>query len=308
MAAKQTLEIDGIAVPVSNLEKHLYPSFTKSQVIDFYIRISQVLLPHLMNRPVTMKRYPNGVDAPHFYEKDAPKFTPDWVKTFDVPRRAGGRPIRYVLINNLATLVWSANLANLELHPFLHRAPRIEQPRSIVFDLDPGEGADVLTCGEVAFLIRAVFEKWRLRAFVKVSGSRGLQMYVPLNGRVTYATTRPFAQAVAEFMAREHPDLALAKMAKAARPGKVFIDWSQNSDFKTTVCVYSLRAKQQQPYVSMPVTWDELKKAMKKGDAAPLRFSPDAAIRRIDKIGDLFREVLTLKQRLPRDLAGALDG
>jgi bifunctional non-homologous end joining protein LigD len=301
LAAKQTLEVDGIPVALSNLEKPLFPSFTKKQVIDFYIRVSAYLLPHLRKRPVTMKRYPDGVAGEHFYEKDAPRFTPAWVETFDVPRRAGGRPIRYVVINNLATLVWSANLANLEIHPFLHRAPRIEEPTSVVFDLDPGEGADILACAEVAFLIKALFEQWKLRSFAKVSGSRGLQVYVPLNTRASYETTRPFAKAVAEHMAHKHPGLAVARMSKSARPGKVFIDWSQNSDFKTTVSVYSLRAKLKEPCVSLPVSWDELRRAAEKSTAAALRFPPDAALERLEKLGDGFAEVLTLKQRLPEN-------
>ncbi len=291
--------MDGTKVAVSNLDKQLYPGFTKAQVLDFYIRISPYLLPHLKDRPVTMKRYPDGVSAAHFYEKDAPKFTPDWVRTVKVPRRGGGRDIRYIVIDDLPTLVWSANLANLEIHPFLHRAPKIDEPTSVVFDLDPGEGADVLNCGEMAFLIKDLLAKSKLECFVKVSGSRGLQLYVPLNSHATYAATQPFAKAVAELMSREHPDLAIAKMEKAARHKKIFIDWSQNSDFKTTVSVYSLRAKQKEPFVSMPVLWKELKSAMKKGDAETLRFGPDAALRRLEKIGDLFEPVLKLKQRLP---------
>jgi len=301
LASKQSLEVDGIPVALSNLEKPLFPSFTKKQVIDFYIRVSPYLLPHLKNRPVTMKRYPEGIRQSPFYEKNAPRYTPPWVETFEVPRRTGGRPIRYILINNLATLVWTANLASLEIHPFLHRAPKIDQPASIVFDLDPGEETDVLMCAEVAFKIRDLLERWKLKSFVKVSGSRGLQMYIPLNTQATYETTRPFAKRIAEYMASKHPDLAIAKMSKSMRRGKIFIDWSQNSDFKTTVSVYSLRAKQEQPFVSMPVGWEELKKAAKKGGASRLRFSPDAALRRLKKIGDCFAEVLTLKQRLPKN-------
>jgi len=301
VSANQTREIDGVRIALSNLEKPLYPSFTKGQVIDFYIRISSCLLPHLKDRPVTMKRYPDGVGAKHFYEKDAPKFTPEWVETFEVPRRAGGRPIRYILINNLATLAWCANLASLEIHPFLHRVPRIEEPTSVVFDLDPGDGAGILDCAEVAFLIRELLDRWKLTSCAKVSGSRGLQLYVPLNTRVTYAETRPFAKAIAERMAREHPNQVVANMSKARRPGKVFIDWSQNSDFKTTVSVYSLRARQEQPFVSMPVNWNELNSAVKQRDASLLRFSPDAALKRVEKLGDGFADVLTLKQRLPKD-------
>src|SRR5438132_7667672 len=181
------LEIEGQSITLSNPDKVLYPAagFTKAQVIDYYVRVSEYLLPHLKDRPVTMKRYPDGVTGSHFYEKNAPKYTPDWVKTFTVPRRNGGT-IRYILINNLATLVWTSNLANLEIHPFLHCAPKIDRPNYIVFDLDPGEGVDVLTCGEVAFELKAMLEDLDLQSFAKVSGSKGMQLYVPLNTPVTY--------------------------------------------------------------------------------------------------------------------------
>ncbi len=296
MANPAELEIDGRKLKLSNLDKVLYPGsgFTKGQVIDYYIRVSRFLLPHLKGRPVTMKRYPDGVAGGHFYEKDAPKFTPDWIETFPVPRRAGGKPIRYVLINNLATLVWCANLADLELHPFLHRVPKIDRPTSVVFDLDPGEGVDILDCARVAFLLKALFDSWGMEMVVKVSGSRGLQVYVPLNTAVTYEQTRPFAESVAVRLSREHPDLVVARMTKSERNKKVFIDWSQNSDFKTTAGVYSLRAKDDSPFVSVPVTWDELR--AKKASA--LFFSPDAALKRLDELGDLFAPVLRKKQKL----------
>ncbi len=305
MAAKQSLRVDGTDLTVSNLDKPLFPNFTKAQIIDYYIRVSEFLLPHLKDRPVTMKRYPNGVSAPHFYEKDAPKFTPSWVRTFDVARRAGGN-IRYVVIDDLPTLVWSANLANLEIHPFLHRAPKIDEPTSVVFDLDPGEGADVLNCAEIAFLIRELLSKWKLESFVKVSGSRGLQLHVPLNSHAKYSVTQPFAKAIAEYMAKAHPDIALARMARAERPHKVFIDWSQNSDFKTTVSVYSLRAKSSDPFVSMPVEWKELASALKKVKPDSLRFPPEASLARLKKKGDLFEPVLKLKQKLSNDFAERL--
>ena len=290
------LEIDGRKLKLSNLDKVLYPSsgFTKGQVIDYYIRVSRFLLPHLKDRPVTMKRFPNGVAGGHFYEKDAPRFTPEWVQTFPVPRKAGGTPIRYLLINDLATLVWCANLADLELHPFLHRAPHLDRPTSVVFDLDPGEGSDILDCARVAFLLKDMFDSLGMDAFAKVSGSRGLQVYLPLNTAVTYEQTRPLAQSIATGLAREHPELVVAKMAKSERTKKVFIDWSQNSDFKTTVSVYSLRAKRDSPFVSMPVTWDELRP--KKAET--LFFSPDAAMKRLEKSGDLFAPMLKKKQKL----------
>lgn len=301
MRTKQQLEVDGRTLDLSNLDKVLYPAgFNKAQVIDFYIRVSRFLLPHLKDRPVTMKRYPNGVTGGHFYEKNAPGFTPDWVTTFPVPRRAGGQPIHYIVIDNLATLVWCANLANLELHPFLHRIPNIERPTAVVFDLDPGEGSDILQCARVAFLLKDLLENLRLEAFGKVSGSRGIQVYLPLNGPVSYEQTRPFAKAIAEYLAAEHPSLVVAKMAKPARESKVLVDWSQNSDFKTTVAVYSLRAKKETPFVSMPVSWEELDEAIARKNTERLYFSPEAALKRLDRQGDLFAPVLKKKQKLPQ--------
>jgi bifunctional non-homologous end joining protein LigD len=299
--AKQHLTIDGRIVPVSNLDKILFPDgrITKAQVIDYYLRISDYLLPHLKNRPVTLKRYPNGALGEFFYEKDAPSFTPAWVETFPVPRRESEGTIRYILVNDRATLGWLANLANLEIHPFLHRVPNIDRPTTIVFDLDPGQGADVLTCARVAFLLRDLLEDFGLRSFVKVSGSKGLQIYAPLNTEVTHGLTQPFAKATAELLSQRHPKLVIADMAKALRKGKVFIDWSQNSDFKTTVGVYSLRAKTARPFVSLPVTWKELETAVEKADAANLYFVIDIALDRATKLGDLFKPILSLKQKLP---------
>ena len=294
-AKSHALEVEGRNVAVSNLDKPMFPSgFNKGQVIDYYIRVSDYLLPHLAGRPVTLNRFPDGVRGNHFYEKDAPKFTPKWVRTVPVPRRNGGRDIHYVVLDDLASLVWSANLANLELHPFLHRAPQIEQPTQLMFDLDPGPGADVLTCAEVAFLLKAKLESAGLQLLAKVSGSKGIQVVAPLNTAVTYEASRAFAKSVAEDLARAHPDLVVSEMAKNLRPGKVLVDWSQNADFKTTVSVYSLRAKRDEPYVSMPVEWKELKTK----SAARLQFEPEAALKRLKKTGDLFAPVLSLKQHI----------
>src|SRR5215467_5339301 len=285
MKKKQELTIGRRKIEVSNLDKVLYPAahFTKGDVIDYYIRVSKFLLPHLRNRPVTLKRFPNGVRGNFFYEKDAPAFTPDWVRTVPVPRRKGSQDhIDYIVIDDLPTLVWLANLANLEIHPFLHRAPHLDRPASIVFDFDPGEGADILDCARVAFYVRDLLRDLGLKSFPKVSGSKGLQVYVPLNtAGATYEATRPFAKAVAELMQERYPDLVVAKMTKNIRAGKVFIDWSQNSDFKTTVGVYSLRAKSAHPFLSMPVAWKELEDALQTKDAAPLYFKPDGAIQRL---------------------------
>jgi bifunctional non-homologous end joining protein LigD len=298
--ASEILEIEGREVPVANLDKVLYPAskFTKSGVIDYYVRSSKYLLPHLNGRPVTLKRFPDGVNGGFFYEKNAPAFTPDWVQTFPVPRRKSGRDIRYILINDLPTLVWVANLASLEIHPFLHRVPHLQRPTAVVFDLDPGEGSDILTCIEAAFLVREAVRQLRLECFPKVSGSKGLQVYIPLNTPTDYKVTQPFAKGLADQLCETHRDLVVSTMAKQARAAKVFIDWSQNSDFKTTVSVYSLRAKSDRPFVSVPVTWEELKSAAKTRNASNLYFSPEDALRRFGRNGDLFEQVLTLKQRL----------
>ena len=292
-------------VPVSNLDKILYPGekFTKAKVIDYYVRVSKFLLPHLKNRPVTLKRFPDGVFGQPFYEKDAPAFTPAWVKTVPVPRReTPGPDIRYIIINDLPTLVWSANLASLEIHPFLHLAARLNRPTSIVFDCDPGEGANILDCARVALMLRDVLHELGLESHVKVSGSKGLQVYVPLNSPVTYGQTQPFAKALVELLAEREPKLIVSEMPKRLRTKKVFIDWSQNAEYKTTVGVYSLRAKTHRPYVSVPVRWDELDAALKSRDVDELFFTPHEAIERVEQLGDLFKPVLKKVQRLPAEL------
>jgi bifunctional non-homologous end joining protein LigD len=299
------LEIGGRRIAVSNLKKLLYPGekFTKGRVIDYYIRISKYLLPHLRSHPVTLKRFPDGVFGEFFYEKDAPAFTPPWVNTFSVPRReTSGNNIRYILINDLPTLVWLANLANLEIHPFLHRVPHIDRPTSMVFDCDPGEGADILSCALVAVMLRDVLTELGLHSYAKVSGSKGLQVYVPLNSAVTYEEIGALAKALAELLEQREPKLIVSQMPKRLRTKKVFIDWSQNSEFKTTVGVYSLRAKTHRPYVSVPISWDELVGALKKKDREQLFFSPDEAIRRVERVGDLFKPVLKTVQKLPPEL------
>ncbi len=292
-------------IKVSNLEKILYTGekFTKARVIDYYIGISRYLLPHLKDRPVTLLRFPEGVFGESFYEKDAPAFTPAWVKTVPVPRReTPGPDIRYILINDLPTLVWVANLASLELHPFLHRAARLDRPTSMVFDCDPGEGADILDCGRVALLLREVLHELSFESYVKVSGSKGLQVYVPLNSAVTYDETQPLAQGIAKLLAQREPKLIVWQMSKRLRAKKVFIDWSQNDDYKTTISVYSLRAKTYRPYVSVPVDWDELSDALKRKDAESLFFTPQEALERVEERGDLFKPVLTKVQKLPAEV------
>src|SRR5687767_8790052 len=292
-------------VTVSNLDKVLYPGtrFTKARVIDYYVKISKYLLPHLKDHPVTLKSFPDGVFGEAFYEKDAPSFTPAWVKTASVPRReTAGTDIRYVVINDLPALVWAANYAALELHPFLHKAVRLDRPTSIVFDCDPGEGADILDCARVALMLRDVLKELGFDSYAKVSGSKGLQVYVPLNSPVTYDETQPLARGIAQLLAQREPKLVVWQMPKRLRTKKVFIDWSQNAEYKTTVSVYSLRAKTYRPYVSLPVGWDELSEALQSEDADALFFTPEQTLERVKKVGDLFKPVLKQVQKLPAEL------
>jgi bifunctional non-homologous end joining protein LigD len=299
MPEKTQLKIGNRTLEVSNLNKVFYPQtgFTKGQVIDYYIRISQFLLPHLKDRPISLKRYPEGVEGFFFYEKECPSHRPGWVDTAEVPRTDGG-DIHYCLIYDLPALVWAANLADLELHVFLHRAPKIEQPTSLVFDLDPGAPADILDCGRAALQLKALLDELKLKSFVKTSGSKGLQVYVPLNSPVTYGKTKAFARAAAIRLETAFPKSIVSNMQKSLRKGKVLVDWSQNDDHKTTVCVYSLRAKER-PSISTPVTWEEVEAALKKKDPKKLTFGPDEALKRIEKQGELFAPVLKLKQKLP---------
>jgi bifunctional non-homologous end joining protein LigD len=292
-------------IEVSNLDKLLYPGskFTKAKVIDYYIKVSKYILPHLKNRPVTLKRFPEGVFGEAFYEKDAPAFTPEWVKTVPVPRReTPGPDIQYILINDLPTLVWVANLATLEIHPFLHMAARINRPTAVVFDCDPGEGANILDYARVALMLREVLQGLGLESYVKVSGSKGLQLYVPLNSAVTYEETQPFAEGIAKLLAQQEPQQIVWQMPKRLRTKKVFIDWSQNAEYKTTVSVYSLRGKTHRPYVSLPVTWEEISGALKGNDAEALFFTPEEAIERVEVAGDLFKPILTKVQKFSGEL------
>jgi bifunctional non-homologous end joining protein LigD len=301
MEKSTRLRVGKRELELTNVDKVMYPEngFTKGRVIDYYARVSRYLLPHLKDRPITRIRFPNGVNGGHFYEKNAPSFTPKWIETFAVPRTSMDATTRYILINDLPTLVWSANMGTLELHPFLARAPRLDEPTMVVFDLDPGEGTDILASCEVALMIRELLERLKLKSFVKVSGSKGIHLHVPLNTRVTYEATQPFAKSIAETLERAHSDLVVSEMAKAKRKGKVFVDWSQNSERKSTVAVYSLRAKHERPFVAFPITWDELKKAIEKGDPAALFFEPEECLAKLKKAGDLFAPVLKLKQKLP---------
>jgi bifunctional non-homologous end joining protein LigD len=301
MPQKAELTVEDRKIQVSNLDKVLYPKvgFTKGQVIDYYIRVAPVLLPHLKNRPLTMKRYPDGVEGELFYEKNCPSHRPKWVQTAKVWSESNDRMMNYCLVQDLPTLVWAANLADLELHTSLSRKNNIERPSMMVFDLDPGAPADIVQCCQVGVWLRDLLAHMKLKSFAKTSGSKGLQVYVPLNTAVTYDQTKDLSRALAQHLEREHIGLVTSNMSKAVRKGKVFVDWSQNDDHKTTICVYSLRAKEG-PTVSTPVTWDEVENCLKKKKADLLKFHSDEVLARVDKHGDLFEPVEKLKQKLPK--------
>ncbi len=301
MPNKAELIVEDRKIQVSNLDKVLYPKvgFTKGQVIDYYIRIAPVLLPHLKDRPLTMKRYPDGVEGEFFYEKNCPEHRPKWVQTAKVWSEGNQRIMDYCLANDLPTLVWAANLADLELHTSLSRKNKIERPTMMVFDLDPGAPANIVQCCQVGLWLRDLLGQMKLKSFAKTSGSKGLQIYVPLNTAVTYDKTKNLSLALAQYLEREHADLVTSNMSKAVRKGKVFVDWSQNDEHKTTICAYSLRAREE-PTVSTPVAWNEVENCIKKKKADLLRFRSDQVLARVEKRGDFFEPVEEMKQKLPK--------
>jgi bifunctional non-homologous end joining protein LigD len=298
-AARVEVEVEGRKLKLSNLDKVMYPvaGFTKGQVIDYYTRVAPALLPHLKGRPLTLKRYPDGVGGQYFYEKNCPSHRPSWVKTKEIEFRR--KAVNFCICDDLPTLVWMANLADLELHPSLSLARKVERPTTMAFDLDPGQPAAILECCQVALALRETFSQLGLECFPKTSGSKGMQVYVPINQpKVTYDDTKPLSKALAQHMEREHGDLVVSSQKKSLRPGKVLIDWSQNDAAKTTVSVYSLRAKDH-PTVSTPLEWEEVESALESGDADALVFEADDVLDRVEERGDLFAPVLELKQRLP---------
>ena len=291
--------VDGRELKLSNLGKLLYPEagFAKRDVIDYYAAISSALLGHLQGRALTVKRWPDGVRGQFFFQKQAPAHRPDWVRTVTLP--SGRKPIEYLLTEDRATLVWVANLAALELHTPLARAEAAARPTALVFDLDPGEPASIIECCRVGLQLQGMFEQLGIDSFAKTSGSKGLQVYVPLNSdEIRYEQTKPFAKAVAEMLEQAEPERVVSRMTKARRTGKVLIDWSQNDGRKTTVCVYSLRAGEL-PTVSTPLEWEEVRSAQKTGDPAALAFDPHQVLARVADRGDLFAPVLSLTQKLP---------
>jgi bifunctional non-homologous end joining protein LigD len=299
----QQVEVEGKELRLTNLDKVLYPEagFSKGEMVDYYARVGPVMVPHLAGRAVTLRRFPEGVDDldAAFFEKRCPKHRPKWVKTAKVEAGPRAGTIEFCVCDSLPTLIWMAQLAAIELHPSLSKSRAPKRPTVLAFDLDPGPPADVVNCCRVALRLRELLGQLDLECFVKTSGSKGMQLYVPLNTKTSYEQTRPFAQAIAQIVAKQNPDEVLAKMGKKTdRSGKVLIDWYQNNERKTTICVYSLRAREH-PTCSTPVTWDEVEKVADSGDSSALIFKTADVLERIDAQGDLFAPVLELEQELP---------
>ncbi|MDX6605226.1 MAG: bifunctional non-ous end joining protein LigD [Solirubrobacterales bacterium] len=295
--------MDGRELKLTNLDKVLYPKvgFTKGQMVDYYAKVADAMVPHLNGRAVTLRRFPEGVDDldSAFFEKRCPKHRPKWVKTTSVVAGPRSGTIDFCVCDGRPTLVWMAQLAAIELHPSLSLGRAPKKPTVLVFDLDPGPPADVVDCCHVALRLREMFQHFGLEIFPKTSGSKGMQVYVPLNTRTTYDTTKPFAKAIAQLLEKQTPDRVVSKMKKVEREGKVFVDWSQNHQSKTTISVYSLRARER-PTASTPLTWDEVEHAADRDDAASLVFEAGEVLERIERHGDLFAPVLELEQRLPK--------
>jgi bifunctional non-homologous end joining protein LigD len=303
MTESRQVEVDGRELKLTNLDKVLYPKagFSKGEVVDYYAKVAPAMVPHLAKRAVTLRRFPEGVDDTDaaFFEKRCPKHRPEWVKTATVEAGPHAGDIDFCVCEDRPTLVWMAQLAAIELHPSLSLAKEPDCPTVLAFDLDPGPPADVLDCCAVALRLRELFGHFGVESFPKTSGSKGLQVYVPLNDdEVSYEETKPLARAIAQLLEKQTPDKVVSKMKKVERKGKVFVDWSQNHRRKTTIAVYSLRARER-PTVSTPVTWDEVEKAVDKDDAGSIVFEASDVLKRIEKHGDLFAPVLELKQKLP---------
>jgi bifunctional non-homologous end joining protein LigD len=304
-AKRLDVDIDGHVLSLSNLDKVMYPrpGFTKGQVVDYYTRIAPAVLPHLRGRPLTLKRYPDGVEGEFFYEKQCPAHRPEWVRTAAVHSRSNGRTIDYCLADDLPTLVWLAQIGDLELHTSLALARNVKEPTILAFDLDPGPPATIVECARVALELRDLLGRLGLEAFPKTSGSKGMQVYVPLNvPGVSYDDTKTLSRGLAQLLERRHPALVVSDMRKTLRAGKVLVDWSQNDEHKTTVSVYSLRARER-PTASTPLHWEEVEAVLESGDPEDLAFTSDEVLERYAAEGDLFAPVLELEQPLPTRVA-----
>lgn len=303
MAASRVVEVDGRELKLTNLDKVLYPKvgFTKGEMVDYYAKVADAMVPHLKGRAVTLRRFPEGVDDldSAFFEKRCPKHRPKWVKTTTVVAGPHAGKIDFCVCDGRPTLIWMAQLAAIELHPSLSLGRAPTRPTVLAFDLDPGPPADIVDCCRVALRLREMFGHFGVECFAKTSGSKGMQVYVPLNRKdVSYDVTKPFAKAIAQLLEKQTPDQVVSKMKKVERGGKVFVDWSQNHRSKTTIAVYSLRARER-PTVSTPVTWEEVEAAADSGDGGPLVFEAGDVLERIERHGDVFAPVLELEQELP---------
>jgi bifunctional non-homologous end joining protein LigD len=288
--------VDGRTVRLTTLDRVIYPEagYTKAQVLDYYARIAPALLPHLQGRPMTLKRYPEGVNGPHFYDKHC-SGAPPWVEVAPIWSERKGEDVRFCRLEDRASVLWSVNRGNLEMHPLLSVAGAPDTPTVLVFDLDPGEPAGIREAAELALLLGDMLRGLGLESCPKTSGSRGVHVYVPLNTPVSFAATKAFARAVAETVAARMPARAVARTDKRLRAGRVLVDWGQNDRHKSTVAPYSLRAKLDRPTVSMPLTWEELADA---GERLLLP-SPEDVLARVAAHGDLFAAVLSREQQLP---------
>ena len=289
--ASGEIEVGGRRLRIRHLDRVVFPraGTTKGELLDYYIRVAEAMLPHLRDRLLHMHRYPEGVEGPRFWQKACPEHRPEWVPVAPVWSRDKQANIDYCVVNELATLLWAVNLGSIELHTSLHLRDDLRRPTAIAFDLDPGDGVGVLQCGEVALRLRELIGGMDRTAFVKTSGSKGLQVFVPVEKPVTYAETKPTSKAIAELLERDRPDAVVSRMAKALRAGKVLVDWSQNTEHKSMVCAYSVRAKQR-PTVSTPLTWGEVEEAIDSGDPDRLVFEMAQVIERVQGLGDLFDE------------------
>ncbi|MEV0153032.1 non-homologous end-joining DNA ligase [Micromonospora sp. NPDC050686] len=301
MPERLKVEVEGRALELSNLDKVLYPKagFTKGEVIDYYTRIAPVLLPHLADRALTRIRFPNGTDGGSFFEKNAPAATPRWVRTETLPAPGstkGRETIDYVVCDELPTLVWLANLAALELHTPQWKVG--EHPDMMVVDLDPGAPAALRQCCEVALLMRDRLADDGIDSYPKTSGKKGMQLCCPIAGTQDADDVSAYAKRIAQELEKEHPRLIVSKMAKNLRPGKVFIDWSQNNAAKTTVAPYSLRA-QAVPSVSTPLTWDEVAAGAAGKRPATRPYTAGEVLKRVEKDGDLLAPLLDGGPELP---------
>jgi bifunctional non-homologous end joining protein LigD len=284
---------------IRNLDRVVFPraGTTKAQLLDYYVRVADAMLAHLRGRLLHMHRYPEGVEGPRFWQKQCPATRPDGVSVVPVWSRDKQANIEYCSIEELPGLLWAVNIGSIELHTSLHSRVDLHRPTVLAFDLDPGADIDVVACAEVALWLRHALDAIGLRSLVKTSGSKGLQVYVPLNSEVTYAETKPMAKGIAEALEAHWPERVTSRMARSLRAGKVLVDWSQNTEHKSMVCVYSVRAKAR-PTVSTPLRWEEVEAAARSREAALLTFEMADVLRRLDEHGDLFADALTVRQTL----------